>query len=317
MASWVLIFSSLLLVDGDLDLNRLDLHQPELAAVWQWDEDLLFCETHPPKLVLVSKAGEIKAVHDREGQGPGELMFPRVMGFEDNLLYIINNRSQVVVFDKSLKVVKTLPSLHPIIGSKIVAQGAKIGGNRFVLFFGFSGTAHKFGIVEIQLDGKKWKVTNRYFPFNIQEENRGQPIPYAKNPMWQLSGSRLFRIRPLVLKDEDDYEIQFYSKPWNGDGNRKPIGGMFAIVDDIISKKDKSFRCFIEKIGTLDDGFVVEIIYEVTEKVAHDFFDFSGGFIRRDFGEYYILPIRNADRTLILDWSGKLETLRFLPSVKN
>lgn len=307
----ILAYLSLGLFFLNIDAEVLDLNRPELACVWQWGDDLLFVETNPPKLVLVSKEGLLKATYDKHGQAPGELMFPRVFGIDDRYVYLFKYRSDVQVFDKQLKFVKKLPSLHSALGSSITTFGISTGKDQFAIMYTSGSLHHAYGIVEVGLTGKDWRVIQKYFPFNIEEENRGQSMPEAKNPMWQPSASYLFRAVPLVFKNQDEYVVPVYKKPWKVEA-AQPIMQLHALLDDIQSKKDKKFRCFIDKVGVIKNGFVVEIVYEITERVAHDYFDINGGFVRRDFDEYYILPVRNADMTLKLTYHEERDILTVL-----
>jgi len=235
-----------------------------------------------------------------------ELYRPTLMGFDDQNLYIISNRTRVVVFDKNLKIVESsLPSLQPIVGSKIVWQGVKSGENTFIMVYGSTGIQHTHGMIEAELKGQKWKITNRFYPFDIGANNKNMPLPNAKNPKWQIGGSKLFRIQSTVLQTEDQYEILFFPKPWENKAYDDPIGGLFSNVEDIVSK-DKNFRCFPDRIGELPRGFVVQLSFDRTN-IVHDYFDENGGFLRRDFEDYHIIPVGNVALTLRMEWKNDEE----------
>lgn len=307
----LMLFGFLLAEGTHFKAEDLGLYQPEKSSVWAWGEDLLFWEYTPAKLVLVSSEGKLKARFEKEGPGPDELFRPTLMGFDDQFLYMINNRTRIVVFDKNLKMVeKTLPPLQPVVGSNIIWQGVKTDESSFILVYGSTGIQHKYGMIHVTHDGKKWTVKDRYFPFDIQENNKNLPMPNAKNPKWQIGGSQLYRIQATVLQSEDQYEILIYSKPWLGSSKSEQIGGMFSVVEDITSS-DSNFRCFPDVIGKIPSGYVVQLSFDRTN-IAHDYFDERGGFLKRDFEEYHILPVGNADFSLKVHWENEDEIITIL-----
>lgn len=311
----LLFFAWFLSGDFVKDVDSLGLYRPELATVWQWDENYLFFEYNPARIVKVSPKGVVLSSFSQEGDGPEEIMRPVPLGFDDEYLFVISHRHRVLIFDKNLKLTnQKLPSIRSIIGRSVVWQGLKLADGTFALLYGSTGIHHSHGLVRVKHSENEWQVLNRYFPFDIVGENKNMPLPNAKNPKWQFGEGVMFNVTPTVLQSEDSYEVLFHPKPWATDNHEVPIGGLFADVEAIVSQH-KAIRCFPMHVGRLKNGYVVEIAFNRGD-VAHDYFDLDGGFIRRDFEDYHIVPVTNTNQTLKLVSNGDIEQLSFFGSIQ-
>ena len=286
----------LFLITGEFRANLDDLPiTPSRSTLYSVDGSFLLCDYSAPGLYLFSPQGAVLKRYDAEGQGPGELERPFVLGVSDSDILVVSQSRNILVFDKELN----LKSEHytPLpeeISSHVFLSGNCLGKNRFLLVMSGLTQGKKYMALEIVYRDKQWEVSGRHFS-QITPKSIKNPMPQAPSAInfWLAPDEmRFFKYRSGIFSTEDSYEVFELDPDFTRSENAWTVQALWSDVGDIRPFMPQ-FRCFIHRVKKLESGYVVEINIS-REGMVHDFFDENGAFLRRDREDYRIIPSVNS-----------------------
>jgi len=301
-----------LALDNPIPLGEYELFDPHaIATIHRVGDHWLICDMSEAKLLLIDEKGALAALYHKQGQGPGELEQPWVMGVDRGEIFVANNLSDVVVFDDKLNLLKReLPSLTV---DALYRSGFCAGPNEFYLLAFFSSGPPL--VKRIKLENGEWQVLSRFLD---QRLTRAEMIKAKKS---SAAASKVDYHNGMFFYEPESYEDDYYEVfGYTTKGlNSERIDISFSNELDGYEPIYRGFYAVIYAVGRMAEGYVLEIKTKKNgEKIMfHDYYDLNGKFVARvEMPDTKLIPSLNSPDLFLWrdnEESPTLERFDFFP----
>ncbi len=197
-----------LLAAGEFSLSLDDLGFYERLQFYRAQDRYIIIARNEAGIGLSNLDGNLLRRYQKPGQGPLELQFPFLLGWDEKQILVASNGRNLVSFDFGLEPkANPLPFLPASIASKTAYCGLQSGPDTFLVMLSGLSSA-EFLLHELKLDGHSWRQKAAYFkqrdPHTTQMEAKSRN--FRINP----HAGRFFKTRFVA---DDSYEVSVHLQP--------------------------------------------------------------------------------------------------------
>jgi len=275
----------------------------EIASINKIGENWLICSMFGNKLILFSPDGKQLAVWDRQGEGPGEIVAPYILGVGSNDLLAVSLNGRVLAFDSKLQWMEDVHYPRLQFGRGTVIQSGFLADNKDYYIVSiismFSPLVKRVSLV----DGE-WEIIEEFFPQRLDPgtaQRQGKSGAASSNIFYQ-NGWFFYQDEHF---EKPRYEVEAYRFPDIHEGQA------LIVLRNQVEAYERNYGVYagIYKGAKLEKGWLLEVLTakDGQEMYLHDFFDERGKFLKRvEFtSETKIHPVVNAPDVFI--WRGDRE----------